>query len=336
MLCAACVPELSASPLTFPAAAPISAGDITYRQQPGFTAGTLGHQQYDFESVMVYGLSHNIAFILEDNLPQYIRQTYFAPTLHTDVGFGPGDLSFLPRYTFWEQDGIGSTNRLSALGGLILPIGVHSQTNSYGRIPASLEPGRGAWGTKDGVIFTRQTLNAEIDGYGGFVHSGVSHGYQFGNEYFADSSLQRRISPKHLNQGVPRVETFLVCESNLFFNKEDSVASTVNFSDAKPSSAALPDLTDLPSAPEPQTSTLSNSMMSPMVSPDDLVTMTPNVSSGGTLFQLDPGIRFVGLNWGFAALAEVPAYVNANGGGYHKNYGILLVYRHVFFTRHHL
>lgn len=324
-LIAAYAPELNAAPLTFPAAAPISAGDITYRQQPGFTSGTQGHKQFDAESVLVYGLSHNVAFILENNLPQYAEQTYQTPTVHTESALGPGDISFLPRYTFWEKDGIGTTNRLSALGGVLIPVGVHSGSSAYGPVPRSLEPGAGAWGTKDGLIFTRQTLDAEVDGYGGFVHHGASNGYQFGNEYFADDSLQRRIRPKTFSQGVPKVETYLVLETNFLVNERDKESPLAGRL-STPAASFLTDQGALPPAPE--ASTLSDAA--------DLIGMTPNLTSGGTLLQFDPGIRFVGLNWGFAALAEVPAFESVNGGGFKHNYGILLVYRHVFYTKHHL
>jgi hypothetical protein len=294
--------SLWAAPMTFPAAAPISAGDITYREQPVYYSGTQFKREFNAESVSIYGLSHNIAFILEENPIQYNQQSFTDPVFHTPHSWGPGDLSILSRYTFWEQDGIGTTNRLSALGGLLVPVGPHDEHDSYGRLPYTLQPSTGAWGTKDGIIFTRQTLDTEIDGYGGFVYHTASHGYQLGNSYFADDSLQRRIAPKLKDVGVPSVETFLLFETNFLVNENDQELSM----------------------PMQGGSTLG------------LVGMTQNIDSGGTLLQFDPGIRFVGKNWGFATVVEVPGYQNVNGNSPERNYGVLLVYRHVWFTRHHL
>lgn len=326
--------NLWAAPMTFPAAAPISAGDITYREQPLYLSGTQFKRDFSAESVGIYGLSHNLAFILEETPIQYNQQSVSSPVFHTPHSWGPGDLTFLPRYTFWEQDGIGTTNRLSVLTGLLIPTGVHNESDSYGRLPYSLQPGTGAWGTKDGLIFTRQTLNAEVDGYGGLIHHTESHGYQLGNEYFADDSLQRRIAPKLKDTGVPNVETFLVFETNLYINEKDQETSAAALAAARGNSNAANSFTMLPSAPVAQT-TIADPLQSGSIL-HMVGGMNPNMNSGGTLLQFDPGIRFVGKNWGFAAVAEVPGYQDVNGNSSEKNYGILLVYRHVWFTRHHL
>lgn len=315
-------PALWAAPMTFPAAAPISAGDFTFREQPFVFTGTEGRRAATAESVSIYGLSHNIAFILEETPFQYNQISSPTPVYHTEHSWGPGDISFLPRYTFWEQDGIGTTNRLSAIGGALIPVGPHKDSNAYGRLPAILQPGTGAWATKDGLIFTRQTLNAEIDGYGGFVHHTASSGYRIGNEYFADDSLQRRIAPKLTETGVPNVETFLLFETNFIVNEKDTERPSLATGSA--ASISAPDLR-------------SQDIGDPMQSGDlGLVGMTPNVTTGGTLLQFDPGIRFVGKNWGFAAVAEIPGYQSVPAGSSERNIGILLVYRHVWFTRHHL
>jgi len=333
LLLSAATPELWAAPMTFPAAAPISAGDIAYREQPVYYSGTEFKREFNAESVGIYGLSHNIAFIFEENPIQYNQQSFTDPVFHTPHSWGPGDLSILPRYTFWEQDGIGTTNRLSALGGLLVPLGPHNQADSYGRLPYALQPSTGAWGTKDGLIFTRQTLSTEIDGYGGFVHHTASHGYQLGNSYFADDSLQYRVAPKLKETGVPSVETFLVFETNFLVNENDQQLATPTLAAGQKVPRTTNDFSMLPAAPVAQT-TIADPLQSG--STLDLVGMTPNMNSGGKLVQFDPGIRFVGKNWGFAALAEVPGYQHVNGSAPERNYGILLVYRHVWFTRHHL
>lgn len=280
-----------AAPLTFPAAAPISAGDIFLRTQPGYLAGTQGLRQFGAEAVAAYGLSHDWAFVVENFPLQYKQQRYsLLGGRHNRDTFGPSDTDVLARYTFWEQDGIGSTNRLALLGGALVPSGPSLNTDAYGLIPRTLQPATGAWGTKSGVIFSQQTLTREIDFYAGYTHHFEGGGYQFGDEYFFDASLQRRILPLRLPDiGIPTIETYGVLESNLFFDQKDQSSGT-----------------------------------------------RPVFDTGGTLWQLDPGLRFVGMDWGFAALAELPAYQSVNGGGPLHKYGFLLVYRHVFFTPWHL
>jgi hypothetical protein len=315
-------PALWAAPMTFPAASPISAGDYVYREQALVFTGTDGRRAATAESVGLYGLSHNITFIFEETPFQYNQVSSPTPVFHTEHSWGPGDISFLPRYTFWERDGVGTTNRLSLIAGALIPVGPHNDSNAYGRLPEILQPGTGAWATKNGLIFTRQTLNAEIDGYGGFLHHTASDGYRIGNEYFADDSLQRRIAPKLADTGVPSVETFLLLETNLIVNQKDTERTTFTAGPAGSISAPIQ---------------RSQDVGDPMQSGDlGLVGMTPNLTTGGTLLQFDPGIRFVGKNWGFAALAEIPGYQSVPEGGPERNLGLLLVYRHVWFTRHHL
>ncbi len=329
-------PEVWAAPMTFPAASPISAGDMVFRIQPFIFTGTDLRREATAEAVGLYGLSSKITFILEETPFQYNQIGLPTPVYHVEHSWGPGDISFLPRYTFWEQDEIGTTNRLSVIAGALIPVGPHNDSNAYGRLPEVLQPGSGAWATKNGLIFTRQTLNAEIDGYGGFVHHTVSGGYQMGNEYFADNSLQRRIAPKLQDTGVPNVETFLLLETNFIVNEKDSESPSLSSSSG--SSALI-------SAPEPQEQSMEREdpdlepqyrdTMDPMQG-DGLVGMNPVTTSGSTLLQFDPGIRFVGKNWGFAAVAEVPGYQSVPAGSSERNIGVLLVYRHVWFTRHHL
>ena len=329
-------PEVWAAPMTFPAASPISAGDMVFRIQPFILTGTDLRREAIAETVGLYGLSSKITFIVEETPFQYNQIGLPTPVYHVDHSWGPGDISFLPRYTFWEHDGVGTTNRLSAITGALIPVGPHNDSNAYGRLPEVLQPGSGAWGTKNGLIFTRQTLNAEIDGYGGFVHHTVSGGYQLGNEYFADDSLQRRIAPKLGDTGVPNVETYLLLETNFIVSEKDSESPSLSSSSGSSALVSAPEPQERSLRPEdPDLEPLYQDTFNPMQS-DGLVGMNPVVSTGSTLLQFDPGIRFVGKDWGFAVLAEVPGYQSVPAGGSERNMGVLLVYRHVWFTRHHL
>ena len=79
-------PALWAAPMTFPAAAPISAGDIAYREQPVYYSGTQFKRELNAESVGIYGLSHNIAFIFEETPIQY---NYTQRKIWSGIGGGP-------------------------------------------------------------------------------------------------------------------------------------------------------------------------------------------------------------------------------------------------------
>ncbi len=58
---------------------------------------------------------------------------------------GFGDLKLFGRYTLYQRDARSQTFRLGAFGGVKVPTGDDTKTDSLGRLPIPLQSGTGAW-----------------------------------------------------------------------------------------------------------------------------------------------------------------------------------------------
>lgn len=137
---------------------------------------------------------------------------------------GLADIVAFARYTIYAVDRADSTFRLAPFGGLKLPTGDDDDVDTLGRLPRSLQLGSGSWDGLAGVALTWQTKQWEVDADAGLRKATEADGFQFGDEFFSDLSLQYRVWPRQLGAGVPAF-LFAVIETNLTRQGRSEIAN---------------------------------------------------------------------------------------------------------------
>jgi hypothetical protein len=127
---------------------------------------------------------------------------------------GLGDITFMARYTAYQNDRPGETLRVAPFAGIEAPTGNDDDRDSLGKLPQSLQLGSGSWDPFVGVVGTWQTIEREIDVAVTVKFNTRANGFEFGNEARFDASYQRRVWPRNLGGGVPAF-FYAVFESNL-------------------------------------------------------------------------------------------------------------------------
>jgi hypothetical protein len=197
--------------ISFPGAAPISAGNVTVYLKPQSFDYTDGVRSTVDRNVLIYGASPNLAFILQNNT--FVANaatvaTKNGPQQITANGFG--DTLLEARYTVYQQDGPGSTFRIAPYFGTSMPTGMD---NVNGLMPRAGQPGTGAWATRDAVTMSYQTLDWNAAAETGYQANSDAAGYRFGNTYYADAAFRYRLWPTSLETVVP-AEVYGFVESN--------------------------------------------------------------------------------------------------------------------------
>ena len=197
--------------ITFPSAAPISAGNIIVRTQPTVTDESGGVQSLYDENVVLYGASPDLAFILENksivsNSANIVTNGKTAAL--TATGFG--DTVLDTRYNLYELDDIGSTFRVAPYFGIDLPTGMDN-TNAF--MPRELQPASAAWGTREALTASWQTLFWNAQALIGYQNYASSSGFQPGDSVLADAAFHYMIWPGDLDREV-NAEIFASLETN--------------------------------------------------------------------------------------------------------------------------
>jgi len=138
---------------------------------------------------------------------------------------GMGDLTLLGRYTAYGRNAPGRTFRIAPFLGVKAPTGRDDALDGLGRLPSQVQPGSGSWDWLGGVVVTRQTLEFQIDGQVSYQTKREAAGFQAGNVVNLDSSLQYRLWPRSLGDGVPAF-LYGVLEVNLIHGAKDRVGGT--------------------------------------------------------------------------------------------------------------
>ncbi|MBI4264680.1 MAG: transporter, partial [Acidobacteria bacterium] len=127
---------------------------------------------------------------------------------------GLGDIVAFARYTVYAVDTEESTFRIAPFGGLEMPTGDSDESDAFGLLPRPLQPGSGSWDGLGGLAVTYQTKQWELDADAGIKKNTEADGFRFGDEFFADLSLQYRVWPRQLGAGIPAF-LFAVVETNV-------------------------------------------------------------------------------------------------------------------------
>jgi hypothetical protein len=208
------------APVTINTALPVGGGEFVARgmvvvslsgEDP--SAADRDHRAVTLVSVLGYGVTHKLA--LFGVLPYVDKELDLtvAGSRVTRAASGLGDASVFARYTLLQRDNPGQTFRIAPFAGFKAPTGDDDRVDSIGTLPPSAQPGSGAWDVFGGVVTTWQTFAWQVDGQVSYRVRNAANGIDPGNALRVDGSLQYRLWPRQLGDGVPSF-LYAVIEAN--------------------------------------------------------------------------------------------------------------------------
>jgi len=221
-LAAAGPPLATAGPITFFTTLPVTIGglfllDIT--NPAGATANSAIQQGHGFSLGETLDIGYGVTPKLQlfALIPWFVHKS-LAQTAsngtHTSSGSnGFGDTLFLARYTLIGFEHAESALRIAPIAGLKTPT-VISDTG-FSKIPRPLQPGSGTWDPLFGLTLVWQTLDWEFDADAGYRINTTAGHFRFGNQVFADGSVQYRLWPFQIGAGNPGF-IYATLDSNFF------------------------------------------------------------------------------------------------------------------------
>ena len=221
-----------AAPESFNTALPVAEGEFVFREQ--FILDQSGADPSDADrdrtawvlvSVLGYGANSDLALF---GVVPYVDRSLDitqGSARRTRSASGLGDISVFGRYTVFRRDWPGRTLRVAPFTGLELPTGDDDETDSFGRLPASVQPGSGSWDPFGGVVLSYQTLDFEVDAQASYRANTKANDFEFGDVARLDGALQYRLWPRELGSGVPGF-LYGVLEANLIHRDKDQVSGT--------------------------------------------------------------------------------------------------------------
>ncbi len=218
-----------AAPQSFNTALPIAEGEFVFREQ--YVLDQSGDDPSPFHrdrtawalvSVLGYGATPDLALF---GVVPYVHKSLDITeggAQRTRGASGLGDVSLFGRYTVFRRDWPGRTLRIAPFVGLELPTGDDDETDAFGRLPASVQPGSGSWDPFGGVVLSYQTLDFQIDAQASYAAKTEANDFEFGDVARLDASLQYRLWPRELGAGVPGF-LYGVLETNLVYQHKNQV-----------------------------------------------------------------------------------------------------------------
>jgi hypothetical protein len=220
------------APVTFNTALPVGGGEFVARglfilSESGLDPSGADREHTAVTSIAVlgYGLNHKLA--LFGVLP-YVDKDMDVTLMGSRVNraaSGLGDMSVFMRYTVVQRDRPGSTFRVAPFLGLKAPTGDNARLDSIGLLPPGVQPGSGAWDVFGGVTVTYQTSALQTDAQLSYRIKNESDGFDPGDEFRLDGSLQYRLFPQQLGEGVPKF-LYGVLETNVVYRDRNQVNGT--------------------------------------------------------------------------------------------------------------
>ncbi|MDP3844562.1 MAG: transporter [Oxalobacteraceae bacterium] len=222
------------APITFNTALPVHEGGYVLREQFVFmkNADDPTPARRDMEvtglvSVLGYGVTRD--FALFGMLPWFDKRLDMRmggqDITRSKQGFG--DLTLLGRYTAYEYNAPGRTFRIAPFLGVKAPTGEDDARDGLGRLPPPVQPGSGSWDLLGGAVLTYQTLDFQVDSQLSYKTNREANGFEFGDVFEADASLQYRLWPRKLGSGVPAF-LYGVLEANLVHADKNRVSGTTD------------------------------------------------------------------------------------------------------------
>lgn len=225
--------EAHAAPETFNTALPVGKGDFVFREQflSSKASDDPSPANRNLEvlggiSVLGYGATSDLAlFGVLPYLDKELDLTTPGGQRITRRTNGIGDAQLFARYTVFQKDLPGRSFRIAPFLGLEFPTGADDHRDGFGRFPQPLQPGSGSWDPFGGVIATYQTLDYEVDSQLSYKANTEANGFEFGDEFRFDASLQYRLWPREIGAGVPGF-LYGVIETNLLYQAKNELCGT--------------------------------------------------------------------------------------------------------------
>lgn len=221
-----------AAPESFNTALPVAEGEFVFREQfildqSGDDPSGADRDRTAWVLVSVLGYGANSDLALFGVVPYVDRSLDITQgsARRTRSASGLGDISLFGRYTVFRRDWPGRTLRVAPFAGLELPTGDDDETDSFGRLPASVQPGSGSWDPFGGLVLSYQTLDFEVDAQASYRANTKANDFEFGDVARLDGALQYRLWPRTLGSGVPGF-LYGVLEANLIHRDKDQVSGT--------------------------------------------------------------------------------------------------------------
>ncbi len=215
------------APITFNTALPVAKGEFVFREQfvldqSGDDPSGADRDRTAWAAVSVLGYGVNSDLALFGVVP------YVDRSLDMTVGgsrrsrsaAGLGDVSLFGRYTVFKENFRGGNFRIAPFAGLEFPTGDDDESDAFGRLPASVQPGSGSWDPFGGIVLTYQTLDFQIDAQASYRANTEANDFEFGDVARLDASLQYRLWPRELGGGVPGF-LYGIVEANLIFQDKN-------------------------------------------------------------------------------------------------------------------
>lgn len=205
-----CAGAASAAPLTFNTALPVSKDEWILREQFVYLKSSDDPSPMDrrmevsaLMTMLGYGVTRDFAVfgVLPYTDKRLSMNNGGQDVSRSRAGFG--DLTLMGRYTVYEDNGPEHTFRVAPFLGVKAPTGRDSTSDSLGRLPPSLQLGSGSWDWQGGVVASYQTLDWGGDVQLAHQSNGEANGFRDGATTRLDLSVQRRLWPGTLGEGVP-------------------------------------------------------------------------------------------------------------------------------------
>lgn len=212
---------LLAAPITFNTALPVAKDEFLFRQQfivnqsAGDPSGA-NRDRTEQSSVTAMGYGINSRWAVFGILP------YRDINLDLDSGGQRinrnnqrfGDLTVFARYSAYQKNQPGKTFRVAPFLGLKLPTGNDRVQDSLGVLPRAVQTSTGSTDVFGGVVFTYQTLKYQFDTQISYRLNNKANGFEAGDIFRLDGSLQYRLWHSKPKQGLPHY-LYGVLETNI-------------------------------------------------------------------------------------------------------------------------
>ena len=209
------------APMTFNTALPVAEGEFVFREQlvldqSGDDPGSAGRDRTAWSAISVLGYGVDSDLALFGVVPYVDKRLELIEdgARRGRSARGLGDASLFARYTVYKDNFRGGNFRIAPFAGVETPTGEDDESDSFGRLPTSVQPGSGSWDPFAGVVATYQVLDFQLDAQASYRVNTEANGFEFGDVARFDASLQYRLWPRELKGGVPGF-LYGILEANL-------------------------------------------------------------------------------------------------------------------------
>lgn len=216
-----------AAPQTFNTALPVAKGEFIFREQAvtdqsGDDPSGAGRDRTALAAISVFGFGVNSDLALFGVVPYVDKRLELTENggRRARSARGFGDVSLFGRYTVFKRNFRGGSFRIAPFAGAEFPTGNDEVRDSFGLLPASVQPGSGSWDIFSGIVLTYQTLDFQIDAQASYKVNTEANDFEFGDIARLDVSFQYRLWPRALKGGVPGF-VYGILEANLIAQEKN-------------------------------------------------------------------------------------------------------------------